>query len=622
MGLLFCLPRCVFSGQETVDPGEVPLQLEPVTVEVAAPDPAGLVTGVTVVDRGTLAGSNKSDLDKVLRGLPGVTLLRNIRGGLSAFSLRGANAGQGQLMLDGIPLYSTIASVYNLDAFAPEMLQRVEVVRGPAAIRYGSLAPGGTVRLFSRDERKTGAWFHLQGGSYGTLSETGTAALAGSTVRATVTGKHENIFDGVSQADRANGNLERDGYVGNLALLQYAAEPSERVDLNGTFYYGHTDADIDGFGVLPSGQRGWVDDFTAFGRNEIWVAQQSARMDVTPRWQSSLQLGYNRSYARVRANNITGDSDTWLWLLRWRNRHRLHQGSTAREGLALSWGAEAREEEGRANSLLGPFDDDRTQFAGLLGFEAFYGPWTGIGDVRVDHYDGAGTHGTYYLGVSYDVHPTFNLRAGGGHVYRLPTFHEWHFPFFGNPLLEPESSDSGELGLDWMPFDGTHLSMTGFFSRYRNLIRAAFSPTLGLLIATNIPRSEVAGVELEAVAAFDSLSAGFAYTFQGSRDLDSGRSVPRLPQHVGKIFGEWRLREAPLTFGAEIVYRSGYFDDFGETLRIGDLWLANLQAVYTAAPELQLYVRGENLLDDRTPADFSLGQPGRAVYGGIKLSFR
>jgi vitamin B12 transporter len=120
------------------------------TEEVAAPDPAGLVTSVTVVDRSTLAASNKSDLDKVVRGLPGVTLLRNIRGGLSAFSLRGANAGQGQLMLDGIPLYSTVASLYNLDAFAPEMLQRVEVVRGPAAIRYGSLAPGGTVRLFSR----------------------------------------------------------------------------------------------------------------------------------------------------------------------------------------------------------------------------------------------------------------------------------------------------------------------------------------------------------------------------------------------------------------------------------------------------------------------------------------
>jgi hypothetical protein len=115
------------------------------------------------------------------------------------------------------------------------------------------------------------------------LSETGTAALAGTKARATLTGKHENIFDGVSQADRANGNLERDGYLGNLALLQYVAKPSERVELNGTFYYGHTDADIDGFGLLLNGRRGWVDDFTAFGRNEIWVAQQTARVDVTTR---------------------------------------------------------------------------------------------------------------------------------------------------------------------------------------------------------------------------------------------------------------------------------------------------------------------------------------------------
>ena len=77
-----------------------------------------------------------------------------------------------------------------------------------------------------------------------------------------------------------------------------------------------------------------------------------------------------------------------------------------------------------------------------------------------------------------------------------------------------------------------------------------------------------------------------------------------------------------MTFGAEVVYRSGYFDDRGETLWIGDAWWANLQAVHTVAPALQLYVRGENLFDDRTPADFSYGKPGRAVSGGIKLSFR
>ncbi len=613
---------CAFSREETDNPSQELHELEPFIVESVAPNPAGLTTGITVVDRSELADSNKSDLDKVLRGLPGVTLPRSIRGGLSALALRGVNAGQGQLILDGIPLYSSIPGAHNLDAIAPEMLQGAEVVRGPAAIRYGSLAAGGTVRLFSRDEQKSGAWFHLQGGSFGTLSQTGTVALAADKFRTTVTGKHENIFDGVSLADRKNGNHERDGYIGNLALLRYAAKPFEQMDLNGTFYYGHTDVDIDGIGLLPNGQPGAVDDPNAFGRNEIWMVQQSARLDVTPDWQSGLQFGYHRSYAKLRVNDVTSDLDSRLWLLRWRNRHHLLRGDGKNEGLDFSWGTEVRKEEGSANSLLEKLRDDRTQFSGLLGFDALYGPWTGVGEARIDHYENAGTHGVFHLGVSYEIAPRLNLRAGGGHVYRPPTFQEQHFPLFGNPRLKPESSYSGEFGLDWTPFDGSHLSLTGFYSRYKNLINFAFFPSLGHRVVTGIPRSRVAGVEVETGYEAVTFSVGATYTYQNGRNLDNDRSLPQLPTHMGKLFGHWRPPGVPVTFGAEIIYRSGYFDDPDETIRLGDLWLVNVQAVYAVIPAMQLYVRGENLSDDHTPPGFSLGRPGRAVYGGLKLSFR
>lgn len=622
IGLMLVVPSTAFCKQIALNSSQDAAILERMVVRARGGEPADLTTSATEVEKATLAESKKSDLDKVLRGLPGVTLLRTTRGALSAFALRGANAGQGQLILDGVPLYATVPTLYNLDAFAPEMLEDAEIVRGASAIRYGSLAPGGTLRLFSRDDHESGAAIHLQGGSYGTLSETATATLAGEKARATVTGKHEDVFDGISQANEKNGNRERDGFKGNLSLFRYSAQPVERLNLNGTLYYSRTKADIDGFGLLPDGQPGLVDDFSAFGLNENWVAQQTAKFDLTPNWQSSFQAGFNRSYARVRVNNVTGDSDSTLGLLRWRNRHVLQRGTVAGDGLDLTWSVEGREEQGKANSLLGAFADKRGQLAGQADLDASYGRWTFAGGARVDRYDGNGTHGVYYLGASYLAHRTLNIRASGGHVYRLPTYQEWHFPFFGNPFLKPEASNGGELGFDWTPNNGTRISATGFYHRYKNLIRVSFVPQLGHLVSSNMPEAEVSGIEADTVFKIESFTAGVVYTFQYSRNIEAGGEIPRLPEHQGKIFGEWRAQAVPVAFGAEIIYRSGYFDDLGQTLRIGNAWTVNLQAVYSPIKALQVYVRGENVLDNRTPDDFSYGTPGAAVYGGIKLSYR
>lgn len=603
------------------DPTSNPARLPPLIVRGAAQDSAHRLSGTTTVKRSDLETSAKSDLDKVLRGLLGVTLLRNTRGALSAFSLRGANGGQGQFLLDGIPLYGTLTGTYNLDGFAPELLEDVEVERGAAGIRHGGQALGGVVRLHSRDEHETGARLHVQGGSFGTLAETATASLAGSGARATLTARHEDIFDGVSQADSRNGNAERDGYRSNFSLFRYLAEPADGLDLDGTFYYGFNHAEIDGFGFTPQGRPGWMDDEDAFGRTETWLAQQSGRVTLTPGWESGLQLGWHRTQPHVRVRGIDVESDSQLLMLRWRNVHEISTPQFPEETFRFVWGADARTEEGRALGPTGRVSGQRGQIAGFADLEAAHGPWSGAAGIRFDHYDENSAHGTYYLGLGFQAAPSLALRASGGRGYRIPSFHERHFPFFGNPTLQPESADSGQVGFDWTPLPGARFSATGFYHRYENLIRVSFEPAIGFFRVANVPRAEVGGVELEAAYEFQPFAVGVNYTLQESEDRDTGRNLARLPHHLGKLFGEWKPDGLPVVLGAEILYREGYADDNGGTLRMGDAWTVNAQAAYTAASWLQFYVRGENLSDDRTPDDFSFGKPGAAVYGGVRLAF-
>lgn len=597
------------------------VELEPILVAGQRPAPADSVSNASTIDRSEIASGNKSDLDKVLRGQSGITLLRSIRGTLSSFAIRGASSGQGQILLDGIPLYSGIGGAYNLDLLPPEAIEQAIVERGASVVRHGSLASGGAVRLLSRDSKETGANFHLQGGSFGTFAQSGTVALAGDRARVSLTGKHEDIFDGVSHADSRLGNPERDGFRGESSVLRYAAQPVEPLKLDGTLYYANSRTDLDSFGRARDGKAGLIDDPKFHAQTQVWLAQQTIQAQVSDAWQSSLQLGYHKSYVRLARDRLVGDSAAELLLLRWRNRHSVDTGQSSGEGLFVSWGTEAREERESATGQRGDFEGRRGQVAGLLDVDAAYGPWTFAAGGRLDHYDHRGTHGVYYVNSAWQLSPAFSVRAGAGHVYRLPTYHERFFPLFGNPALKPESSDSGELGFEWLPIEQFRLRVTGFYNRYRNKIRVSQSPILGSQIYANMLDSEVAGVEWDALYQDGPFTAGLQYTYQASRDLRTGLDVARVPEHQGKLFGAWRLPDIPLTLSSEVLYRSGYFNGLGATLYTPNAWWVNVQGEYAVSREVQVYVRGENLSDDRTPDDYRFGKPGAAVYGGVKLAF-
>jgi hypothetical protein len=66
----------------------------------------------------------------------------------------------------------------------------------------------GAVSVCTED----GGFLHLEGGSYGTLSETVGGALRGAKARTTVTASRDDVFEDISQADARNGNPERDGF--------------------------------------------------------------------------------------------------------------------------------------------------------------------------------------------------------------------------------------------------------------------------------------------------------------------------------------------------------------------------------------------------------------------------
>jgi vitamin B12 transporter len=518
---------------------------------------------------------------------------------------------------------------FNLSTVPADALERVEIVRGASGPRYGSRALGGVIRLQSRDAREDEGFLHLEGGSYGTLSETIGGALRGAKARAIVTASRDDIFENISAADSRNGNPERDGFRTTQGIARLILAPTARLTLESSALYRQSRAELDVSGLLPTGQIGRVDDLGAFAREETWVAQTAAHGHILPGWESTLQLGFTRNRASLRAFDRPFGFDQRLLLARWTNTQNVYRGTPDKgTGLAaphweLVWGADIHQEKGEnAFDLPGrPLHDSRTLIAGFLELKGGSGPWAGFLGTSIDHYDNFGTHPTLYAGISRWATPTLKLRASGGRGYRPPAFHELYFvPAFGNPSLVPEQGWSGDLGLDWQPDEGAQLSITGFYNRFDNLIQLTLAPTLSLFVGENVPDAQIWGFEVEGSQDIGhGITTGIDYTYADSRDLDTHRLLPRRPHHQARLYGDWQLPGRPLRLWLELVYRGSHFDDSEELFRAGDAVYLNAQVSHRISPALQVYLRGENLTDDRTPEIFSFGARGAAVFAGMRV---
>ncbi|MGH8565651.1 MAG: TonB-dependent receptor plug domain-containing protein [Gammaproteobacteria bacterium] len=442
LGFLALATRSV-TGQD--DPVVPESELILPTLNVTAPrgpsDPVPAASSITMVERATLESSEERNLNGVLRGLPGVTLHRAGSGTTSSsVSVRGVPSGQGQFTLDGIPLYSGVSGAFNLPAWPADAVERIEVVRGVTAPRYGGRGAGGVIRLFTRDEREGGGFVHLEGGSYGALSSSIGAGAAGDTGRLTVTVNDDEVFDGISQADQENGNPERDGYHGSLGAARFAVSPANGFTLDGSLLYKRSRAEIDRPGTLPDGRPGLRDDLSAFGIEETWVAQTQPSVAINRRWNSRLQLGFTRNRVATRVGDMPFGFDNRLLLARWTNDHILYEGASATtrdaattdSTVSFRWGGEAQQEEGTnqfdlphpplfdlpALSLHGA----RTIYTGLAESQASLGRWSGFAGVRVNRYDDLGTHPTAYDGLAYAATSALTVRASAATPIARPPF--------------------------------------------------------------------------------------------------------------------------------------------------------------------------------------------------------
>ena len=564
--------------------------------------------GARVIDARAIEQRGSVFAADILADIPGLSVTRSGLGGVAQVRMRGATPGKTLVLVDGVPVNDAAEpnGAYDFSGFELGDIARVEVLSGPQSSLWGSDAIGGVIAFTTRET--DGLRAEAEAGSYGTLRHRLAAGLANDRY-ALGAWVSRYATDGISVADSADGNTEKDGLDSLTLGLKGRYAISDAVRVDGSLRWTEARADIDGF-PAPTYALADTADTTD---SESWSGVIGASVTA---------LGLSHRFS-VSASDIdrANDGDFASVYHADRQVYRWQADGAARgERVAYAFGAE-REETAGSISTGASVNLGTTSAFGVVRFEAS-DAFSVTGGLRYDDTDDFGEKTTGRISAAYDLPSGFILSGAYGTGFKAPSVSQavcdFCFSAVPVPVLRPETADSVEGAIGWASPDGR---IDGRVTVYRlnveDQITYFTDPVTFDSYYINIAQARTDGVEAEARAI---LGRGFdltlAYAWTDAVNAVTGARLLRIPEQAGSATLGWSGERLS---GALTVRAEGEQPDSGG-LREGFV-TANLNAAYALTEAVTLTVRLENLADEHYQQVFGYGEPGRSGYVGIRLRY-
>lgn len=598
-----------------------------VVTATRAPEPAAEIgQAVTVIDRDLIEQRQTVAVSDLLATTPGVTVTRN--GGIGGFTglrIRGAEAEQTLVLIDGIRVNdpSSPGGGFDFGNLLADNIERIEVLRGPNSVPWGSQAIGGVVNIVTaRPTVEPHLSLRAEGGSFGTAEAVAQGSFTAGPVAASLGGGYFRT-DGISAA--ASG-AEPDGYTRYAAngRVEIALPDNIAVDLRG--YYDHGRTDLDGF---PPPAFTFADTSEYSKIREVFGYAGLRGTFLDGRFVNRLAFTIS-DVDRDNFDPTMGTAPTFTGHGRI-ERFEYEGDLRASDAIRAVFGAES--ERSRYGDGLAVF---RT------GIDSLYGelilkpikPLTLTGGVRYDNHRSFGAHTTFGANAALDLGRTI-LRASYAEGFKAPTLFQLKSDF-GNPDLKPETARSFDVGIEQhLAGDVLVASATFFRRRTRDQIDfTVCTPAIPVCASgarpfgtyDNIARASAEGAELALdLHPVEALRINAAYTYVDAEnrtpgDPDFGKALARRPKSSLAVSADYAAGHG-LSFGATLRQVSDSFDDPGHFTRLDGYALADLRAAWAFRRGFELYGRIENLFDARYQTAAGYGTLGRAAYAGVRARF-
>jgi vitamin B12 transporter len=627
MAAAFAVPATVLKAEEASSKNLNPIIVSASRLETRESDVA---SSVTVISEEEIRAGHYTTVVQALRKVPGLDLVQTGGpGGNVAAFLRGANSEHTLVMLDGIELNNPASPnrAYNLANLTLENVERIEVIRGPQSMLYGSDAMGGVINIITkRAEKGSRVSVRSEAGAYQTFNQVASVALSDDRYDSSTAVTRQDI-GGISSANARDGNVENDGYENTSVTNSSRFSATKASELKTTTRYTRSHASLDNNG----GARGddpnrflFNDEF--FSRGEISNRSLSGAL-VTSAWAS-----YSHHYLKDYNNPDERSPETI---------RSSYGGDLFDFGGKAAWspqkwfsgvvGAETQRE--RADSsyysagLYDPYRDE------LLGQRArtnsFYAEsrvsYNDVafidGGVRHDDHSIFGGRTTFRVAPAVLLAPETKVRGSIGTGFKAPSLVQL-YSSYGNADLAAERSVGWDVGVDQQLFaKEVTVSVTYFNNSFENLI--SFDPATFVL--ENIKDARTSGLEGAVTAALSkSVTTKMSYTYTDTEDQATNEALLRRPKNKGTVGLTYAPTER-FTAGVQLRLVSSRFDnDFSSwepsRTTLGGYSLLDINAAYRISETLTVFTRVDNLLDKEYEEVFGYGTMGAAAYGGVSIT--
>ena len=562
---------------------------------------ASTLAAINVIGRDEIDAAGTATLAELLQRKAGVEIRATGGAGQPAgVFIRGASSQHTLVLVDGLRLGSATSGAPAFENIPLDMIERIEIAKGPLSGLYGSDAIGGVIQIFTRGVDRP----RLQA-SVGFGTDSAFAVNAGFTAVENKTSLTLNAgYRQVRARSATNADApsfifdpDRDPYKnGNVSInLSHTLWQGETISIKawqsrGTAHFDNGPGDdarnrqtLSGVGILSENQ-------------------------IMNNWTSRLNIGRTSDDIRI-TSSFPGTFKTDQTQAVWINEFKTPRGST-------SVGAEWRE-EGVASTTDYDKKKRRTSalFAGYLERFGESGEQQLDFSLRRDEETQFGRRNTGSVAYGIQLMPSLLVYARGGRAFHAPSFNDLYYPGFSNPDLKPERSEQAEIGTRW-----SSALVRASLARFDHRIKDLIAPDFISFIPVNIRNARIKGWELSG----DTRLAGFAiksaFTSQQPIDALTGRQLRSRAKLFGSLsvdraIGKWQL-------GSDVVGSGRRYDSTIESAasRMGGYAVVNARLSYQVDKLLAVELSGQNLADRKYVLAQGYNPPNRSLFLNVRLA--
>lgn len=571
---------------------------------------------VTIIGREKLTEQHHSNLLPVaMQQVPGLFVTsRSMMGyGVSTgaaggISLRGISAGAGQMLvlIDGHPQYNGIYGHPISDSYQTLIAERIEVLRGPASVLYGSNAMGGVMNIVTRQAKTDGVTtdISVSGGSYGTFQAEATNQVRSGKFSSTV----------AAQYGRTDNHRPRMGFeqYGGYMKLGYDITPhwNTYIDANIT----HFNSSYPGSVTAP-----------LYEANQ-WITRGVVSAAIENHYdKTSGALSVYTNFGRHKIDDGTADpnnptqryfrSKDALTGVSWYQSARLFSGNRLTVGIdyqhiyghAFYTSKTTGEVIDTPNKQSGK--SCRNEIAGYVDFRQDITHWLTVdAGIRADHHSITGTEWIPQGGIVIRPISSGAIKAMASKGFRNPTMREMYLYPPSNTNLRPERLWTYELSWRHQLAHVTY-GANIFYIKGDNMIQTVNRQNV------NTGEIENSGLELEAtwhINKYWSINTNHSF-------LHMHRPVVAAPEYKGFLGANFNYHK--WTVATDIQYLHGLYTSVGDVERKESFCLLNATVSRPVVKNVTLWIRGENLLAQRYEVNLGYPMPRATFLAGVNVKF-